>query len=151
MANLTINGQAFGPFSALFVGGANAPTGNSQAYADGNYGDVPFESEPVYREQDVEYVGVLDGVGTIRTVWLGRYIYATLLFTGTVTQIRTNWATVHASAAQLARYSVALPNGATYAGCKLVNFDRPRFVDYYIGGIVVAAANVTLRQKSTAN
>jgi len=95
------------------VGGANAPSGNAKWYADGNYGDDPFETEPQYREVDCEYVGVFDGVGTNRMLFLGRMIFATLLFTGTEAQCRSQWASVHASLTQLARYTVALPNGAS--------------------------------------
>lgn len=154
MANFSANSVNFAPFADAFTGGANAPTGNQRYYADGNLGDHPFETEPVYRDMDVEFVAIFSGVGEIRMLWLGRKINATLLFVGTEAQVRTLWTSTLASFRPHppVRYTVALPNGASYPGCVLESFpDVPKFVSPFVGDIMVFSAPVIFRQKSTSN
>lgn len=149
---LTINGQSFDAYgSSAFAGGANAPTAG-QYFADRNYGNWPRVGAPIYKDEDVVFTGIFDGIGNVRKALLGRTIAATLLIVGaSESDIRTTISTLQTSFSQLARYTIALPNGSSYDGCKMVSgMDDWEVVEHFQDRMV-ARVPVVFMQKSLTN
>ena len=150
--SLTINGQSFTAYGEnAFAGGANAPTAG-QYFADRNYGNWPRVGAPIYKDEDIVLTGLYDGVGTVRKTLLGRTIAATLLIVGaSENNIRTTISTLQTAFSQLARYTIALPNGASYDGCKLVSgMDDWEIVEHFQDSMVARVPCVFM-QKSLTN
>lgn len=114
MPSLVINGSTFVGLPEGFSSGSLA---QGAYYSTDKLGAPPYVGRPIYEETDVTFDGV-DGVGRIRRGFRSRGISATLIWAGSLNYCHTSRDTFFANASQLARYSIALPSGNTYQGCK---------------------------------
>lgn len=152
---LTINGATFTSLETGFTAGVLAagnyyPTGGEMV----PMGGPPTVGEPSSRRVrggfpgqaglfTKDFSGAFYGEGTP--------IYADLIFAGTESAARSAFETYRASFYTPPRYSIILPNGATFQGCLLKQggVGRPRFE--WINGVVLLFAPFMFEQLSAAN
>ncbi len=118
MPTLTINGVAITDFAQAFGAANGFPTAGNY-YALEPYGQPPRAGFKTYREIPVMFPGV-DGIALKRMGGGARSISADLLIAGaSKAAVGTAFAALDASFTQLARYTITMPEGTAYQGCKL--------------------------------
>ncbi|HEY3320883.1 MAG TPA: hypothetical protein VGP72_10500 [Planctomycetota bacterium] len=147
MSYLTASSCTFEPLpDGIIVGPAHLDSGDY--YDVGMVGTAPAAGQRMYDDAPVTFVGI-DGVAHIRKGFRGMPIYATLVFAGSVNQCHTRCKNALDALSQQARYSVGLPDGATFQGCKLQNVGVPSWRN--VSGGCLLFVPVTFIQLSDTN
>jgi hypothetical protein len=145
MATLTVNGLAY---TELYESINGATYVQGRYHAHGVPGMAPSAGAPIYRDVEVEFPGV-DGIGVIRFGFRGRPLYMALCWVGTESYCQTTQKSDMDTLTQLARYSVTLPNGATFPGCRLFSDGPPSW--FNLSGAVCCWQQIVVRQMSLSN
>jgi hypothetical protein len=153
MSYFEANGHPIEPFPTAF-NASNVPQ-EGVYYACPNCGDAsgdpPYDDARDYMEARVIVPGVGE-IGTKRNIPFGtKRIYAELIFVGTKAQCETRRQSLMASFEQLARYTVSLPSGPSFNGCKMVGGSGHKTKQMNIGGMVCMFCNFEFVQLSTTN
>lgn len=132
MAYFEANGLQFEP---LPVG--VSPTALVQGiYHDtGRYGPAPVASRPIYQDDPLSWPGV-DGVVIVRHGFRGRLIFATLVFAGPLSFAHSEAKDTLETLASNTRYTISMPEGASYDGCKLQEAGQGSFINMS-GGVLL--------------
>ena len=121
MANLVINGTIFAPFSTSFTG---VVPGTGTYHAEGGeWGNAPSIGCN-WRELEQVTFNDVAGTGIRDRGFRYRPVYCTVLFSGTVASVHTAYKNfldgMHGSGDTIAaRFTIALPDGASLDGCML--------------------------------
>lgn len=150
MGQMIINGITVKSLDQCWTAVGGRPLAGTY-YALEPYGEAPRASAPEYEELAVTFPGV-DGVGIKRFGFRGRDVFATLCIIGAdKAAVETAWTALSTSVTQLARYSITMPGGTVYQGCKLVKGGGrvTRFINFntFIMGVV----DLDFRQLSVTN
>ena len=115
MAELIANGIYFSHLPDAVIDTA-VITGHY--YDTGRHGPPPFATDRQYEDKRITYPGI-DGVVIVRHGFRGRLIFATLVFVGSVTACNTDAKNTFDTLRTNIRYTVSIPDGITFDGCKL--------------------------------
>lgn len=145
---LIVNDVTFEPLSVALVDGAPPSLSTGTYYDTGRYGPAPSAGAPFYDEQEISFDKV-DGVYLVRKGFRHTAIFATLVIAGSPTYCNATCKTLLAGLRQLARYTVELPGGTTYPGCKLRDCGTPTWENMSGGCLLVIPC--IWAQRSLAN
>lgn len=145
MANLVAAGVNFADITTGFGGGSLAA---NRYWALNAIGQPPVDFEPQYDDRQVVFPNV-DGVGEIRFGFRGRLIAATLVYVGTAANCNAQRKADLDAFKVHPRYTVSLPNGNSFDGCKLIS-SAPMWGPN-IDGFAMCIVPVVWQQKSTTN
>lgn len=115
MPSLSVNSVSFASLPSGWSGGSLA---SGRYYSTGEFGVAPYAGRPVYAEDDIDFDGV-DGTATRRRGFRYRPIQATLIWAGTLNYCQSTRDSDLAGFSQQNRYTIVLPDGNSYNGCKL--------------------------------
>jgi hypothetical protein len=152
---LTIAGSTFASLETGFTAGILAAGNYYPTGADSiGMGGPPSVGEPASRRIKGGFPGqaglfTKDFSGAF--IGEGTPVYADLIFAGTEAQCRAAFEAARALFYAPPRYSIVLPNGATFQGCLLKpgGIGRPRFD--WINGTIVMFAPFAFEQLSATN
>lgn len=150
MANLVIDGTTFTPFTGGFTG--TVPATGTYYSEGGAYGAAPFAGPPVKEQENLTFNDV-DGTATRDRGFRFRPITANVIFCGTVSSVNTAVKSFYEGMRPIGslctRFTVSLPDGASYDGCHLVAASSERWEN--LSGKVLFLISLTLHQMSTTN
>lgn len=149
MATITINGNSYDDLTAAFNAGQQPTSGTYYVLAP--FGEPPLAGPPEYEEVEVSFPGV-DGVATKRLGFRGRNIWAMLIVIGaSKAAVQSSVNTMQSSFAQQARYTISMPGGTQYQGCKLARGAATQTSWSTIGDKVCCIVACQFRQLSLQN
>ncbi len=142
------NGNTFNALSTFFA--ANAVVAGLY-YALPPLGEPPTAGEPIYDESHVSFPG-RDFVGIVRSGRSTRRIWADLVIINSLSASGAVRKTLLESLKQLARYTVTLPNGDSYDGCRLMaELGPPTVMNIASGYIAICYHSVCFESLSDSN
>ena len=149
MGQITINGLTYKSLDECWGVGGRPLAG--VYYSLDPFGEAPRASAPEYEELSVTFPGV-DGVGIKRFGFRGRDIFITLCLIGAdKAAVENQWLVINASITQLNRFTIVLPGGTTFQGCKLVKGGGRLIRHINFNNYILGIADLELRQLSVSN
>jgi len=110
------SGGSYGPLSGYFV--SNAVVAGIY-YALPPLGNAPEAGDPIYDESRINIPG-RDNTGMVRSGFVRQYIWADMVLIYSLASMGANKKNFLAGLRQLARYTITLPDGDSYNGCRLI-------------------------------
>jgi len=145
MSYFEAGGQQFAPLPEGVT-----PTALVQGmYHDtGYFGPAPCAGAKIMKWVDVDFTDV-DGVAQVEHGFRGRPIMAVLVFAGSLAWVDSNSKTTLDALKTNTRYTITMPGGTSYDGCKLI---RPEPGKYFnLSGGVVQVVPCLFMQLSETN
>lgn len=109
---------------------------NGQYHDTGAYGQAPAAGAPFYKDVPIDFVDI-DGVANVRHGFRGRMIFATLVWAGTLAYCHSQSKDDLEAMSANARYTIALPDGETFEGCKMIPPNPGKFENLSNGVVLV--------------
>jgi hypothetical protein len=114
----------------------------------GQWGPAPFATKPIYDDRAKTFPAI-DGITDVRHGFRGRGIFATLIFAGALDAVDASCKSTLDSLSQNARYTIQLPGGSSFDGCKLADVGQESYVNCS-GGVLLIVPAIFI-QKSLTN
>lgn len=120
MPSISINSTSYNDFVSAFAAGSGEPSDGTY-YAVPPWAERPRAGFKTYQELPISFPGV-DGVALKRMGFRGLVLTCTLIAIGSnESAVGTRIAAVRTLTSGLARYTVTMPEGTSFQGCKLVS------------------------------
>ncbi len=146
MGNFSANGNDFAPLPEAIGAGLTLVQG---LYHDtGKYGPPPMAGAPVNDRRQVTFPGIA-GTVDVDHEFRHRALFATLILAGTLAYCHSACKTLLENLNTNTRYTIALPDGTTFDGCKLQDAGQGSFVNMNNGVLLILPC--IFMQKSTTN
>jgi hypothetical protein len=150
MPSISINSTSFSDFVSAFAVGSGEPS-NGTYYAVPPWAERPRAGFKTYQELPISFPGV-DGVALKRMGFRGLVLACTLIAVGgNESAVGTRIDAVRTLTAGLARYSIVMPEGTTFEGCKLVSGSGQVSGWATMGSKTCAMIDLAFMQYSEAN